>query len=180
MVLAGAEEGVSMTNDDVQARIDALKAKGDEAAEEATKEREPRINWNKGVQPGQMLAGIMERGDRVFKDGWDAPRYLLEVRDMETKELYTVWCGNYMLERAIVDQCPAPGSLIVVQFHGKEKSQSNPNRSFNNFTLESETSDVAYWQDVDQKFQMRQSRKSTSSIGSATTAPRFGPDEAPF
>ena len=44
-------------------QIAALQARGEIEAEEKSKPREKSINWNKTMQDGDMLAGIMERGE---------------------------------------------------------------------------------------------------------------------
>lgn len=168
--------GVDRDADDTAARLAALKAKGDSAAEEAAKPREETINWNKGVQEGDMIAGTLVRGAQVKVKGETKMRYLMEIRDFTTKDLYTVWCGAYLLEQAIIDVAPAKDTLVVVQYHGKQQSNKNPDRSFNVFTLEAEESDFAYWDDIRAK-----ARAEAASVTAAPAARQsFGPDEAPF
>lgn len=174
MVPAGAEERSIMT-DDVQARIDALKTKGEEAAEEAKKPREDTINWNQGLSEGDMIAGLLERGAMVPVGDRKELRYLMEIRDHETKDLYTVWCGSFMLEQAVIEKAPKVGSLVVVQYHGKQQSSKDASRSFNVFTVEVEEADFEYWHKIEREARASQQRKPA-----VTPAVQFGPDEAPF
>ena len=163
--------------DEVQARIDALKAKGDEAAEKATEEREPSKNWNKGVKEDDMLAGTLERGDKVWIESRGEPTYLMEIRDHETNELNTVWCSSYMLNEAVIEKAPAQGSLVVVQYHGKEQIKSG--RSMHVFTVEVERKDFDYWLDIDRAYNRKRAAHAAKKQ-SQPDAPKFGPDEAPF
>lgn len=171
MVPPGTEKGVNVT-DDTAARIAALKAKGEAEAEQAKKPREETINWNQNLQEGDMIAGVMERGAIVNMD--DGPRHLMEIRDHETGDLYTVWCSSFMLREAVIEKAPKVGSLVVVEFHGKQPSQKDPSRSFNLFTLEAEESDFEYWAELS-----RQAFSAKATVQAAPT-PSFGPDEAPF
>ncbi|MEN8233753.1 MAG: hypothetical protein ABFR89_02380 [Actinomycetota bacterium] len=162
--------------DEQQAKIDALKTKGEESAKEAVAEREQGKNWNKGLEEGSMLAGIMEYGDKIYKEGWESPRYIMAIRDHETAELYTVWCSAYMLNEAVIQKAPAKGSLVVVQYHGKEQLQNG--RSMHVFSVETESTDFEYWENLDRAFNKKQAQKAAAPA--AASRPKFGPDEAPF
>ena len=161
--------------DDVQARIDALKAKGEAEAEESAKPREETINWNQGLQEGDMIAGILERGAMVPVGANKELRHLMEIRDHETKDLYTVWCGSFMLAQQVIDKAPKVGSLVVVQYHGKQESNKTPGRMFNVFSIEAETSDFEYWNEMTKAAYAKQ--QATPTVVPAVS---FGPDEAPF
>ena len=151
-----------------------LAGRGDVKAEELAKPREKSINWNKGVEEGDMLAGILERGDKILITGRAEPSYLMEIRDYTTKDLYVVWCSNYQLKKAIIDDAPKVGAFIVVQYHGKQPLDGG--KSMNVFTVETEASDHPYWHGIDQAYFKKQAEKAAAPA----QVPSFGPDEAPF
>jgi hypothetical protein len=176
VVSAGAEERDRMT-DEVAARIAALKAMGEDSAEKAVEEREPSKNWNKGVKEGDMLAGMLVRGDKVWVESRNESTYLMEIRDHETKELYTVWCSAFMLNEAIIEKAPAEGSLVVVEFHGKQEIGNG--RTMGVFTVEVEKKDFEYWTNVDRVYNKKRFDQ-LAKKAAGPDAPSFGPDEAPF
>jgi len=158
-------------------QIAALQARGEIEAEEKSKPREKSINWNKTMQEGDMLAGIMERGGKVQTPTMEQPSYLMEIRDHETGDLYVVWCGNYQLKQAIIEKAPAEGGLVVVQYHGKQVLDNG--RTMKVFTVEPERSDHPYWHDIDQVFWKKQQEKGEKAAVQVQV-PTYGPDEAPF
>ena len=163
--------------DEVAARIAALKAMGEDSAEKAVEEREPSKNWNKGVKEGDMLAGTLVRGDKVWIESRNEPTYLMEIRDHETKELYTVWCSAYMLNEAVIEKAPAENSLVVVEYHGKQEIGNG--RTMNVFTVEVEAKDFPYWTEIDLAYNRKQAAR-LEKKANGSNAPSFGPDEAPF
>ncbi len=172
--------------DDVAAKIAALKAKGDESAEKALEEREESTNWNKVAEPGDMLAGVMERGaivPIVDDSGNPQPRHLMEIRDAETGELFTVWCSSYMLKQRIIDVAPAKDTIVVVQYHGKQVS-GKTGRTFKLHTLEADQTDHEYWNDLMRSYVAKQKAKAASNgdVQASTFNGSGQPDplEAPF
>jgi len=164
-----------MTDVDPDA-IAALKKKGEAEAEEKSKPREESKNWNKGRQEGDMLAGLLVRGDKVQIKGREdeGPTYLMEIRDHETGELFTVWCGNYQLKQAVIDKAPAKDKLVVVQYHGRQPLDGG--KTMNVYTVEPEEEDFEYWRGIDEAFWKKQQDKPAAPVART----QFGPDEAPF
>lgn len=162
-----------MTDVDPDA-IEKLKKKGEAEAEERAKPREESKNWNKGRREGDMLAGLLVRGDKVQIAGRDEPTYLMEIRDHETGELWTVWCGNYQLREAIIEKAPAKDKLVVVQYHGQQEITGG--KKMNVYTVEPEEEDFVYWRGIDEIFWKKQQQKPAAPV----VRTQFGPDEAPF
>ena len=171
--------------DDVAAKIAALKAKGDESAEKAMEEREESTNWNKVAEEGDMLAGVMERGAIVpipDDSGNPQPRHLMEIRDAETGKLFTVWCSSYVLKQRIIDVAPAEGTLVVVQYHGKQVNEKT-GRTFKLHSLEADQTDHAYWNGLMRSYMAKQEAKAASSGGARSLYNGSGSGvdlEAPF
>ena len=151
--------------------FEILRKQAKERAEEAS-ENAPA--WKFKNDP--VFEGTVVRGKVVFANGERTP--ILIADQHETDKRFTIWCGNMMLERSIVDLAPAPGALIVIEFMGSQPSSNDPSRSFNNYSMACNKGDHEYWAGLEAAYQ-RQSQAGAEAAQHGET-PKFGPDEAPF
>ena len=146
-----------------------------QSKDRAAEGRERSPSWNFKKDP--MFEGTVVRGKVVHANDQATP--ILIADQYETDDRYTIWCGNFMLERAISELSPAVGALIVVEFLGNEPTANDPSRSFNNYSIAASESDPEYWANQWQAYRSR------SEVGAEAAqhneVPKFeGPDEAPF
>jgi hypothetical protein len=146
-----------------------------QSKERAAEASEKTKSWK--FTPGEAFEGTVVRGKVVHANDKRTP--ILICDEFETGDRYTIWCGNFMLERGISDLAPAVGSLVVIEFLGPQPTTSDPSRTFNNYSMAVSESDQEYWAGLEAAYHRR------SSIGAEAAQhnekPVFeGPEEAPF
>lgn len=157
--------------------FDILRKQAEERAKEAT---EKTKTWKFAIGEDNGFEGTVVRGKVVHANDKRTP--LLVADQVDTGDRYTIWCGNFMLERAIADLSPAEGSLIVIQFLGSEPSSNDPSRTFNNYSMACDKSDPDYWAGLERQYRTRQGEGAEfARAGEFPPKAEFeGPDEAPF
>ena len=146
-----------------------------QSEERAAEGRERSPAWNFKKEP--VFEGTVVRGKVVHANDKATP--ILVADQYPGDKRYTIWCGNFMLERAIADLSPAVGALIVVEFLGLEPTANDPSRSFNNYSIACSKSDPEYWGELWQAYRSK-SDAGAEAAQHGETPTTFGPDEAPF
>ena len=157
-----------MSKSDFEILREQSKARAAEATEKQT-------SWNFKKDP--VFEGTVVRGKVVHANDTATP--ILVADQYETDDRYTIWCGNFMLERAISELSPAEGALIVVEFLGLQPTANDPSRSFNNYSIACSKSDPEYWAELWRVYRARS--EAGAEAARAGEMPKFeGPDAAPF
>ena len=154
--------------DDLAKLREESKARADEGSE-----RSP--SWSFKTDP--VFEGTMVRGKVVRAN--DKVTAIIIADQFGTDKRYTIWCGNFMLERMIDEIAPAPGALIVIEFLGAEPSTANPTRTFHNYSMAADKSDQEYWSEAYKAYNARDRAGAEAAKGGETPT-TVGPDEAPF
>ena len=144
-------------------------------AESAGKERNV---WDYKKQ--SVLQGKVIKGDRFPTNTNKGYSIIIEVAEEGTDEVFTVWCSSKLLEDWIMTEAPAVGSLVYLEFHGKQPVQSDSSRSYNLFSARAQTADHEYWHKIHQAYHATAKAKQEAAGSPAVVKTEFGPDEAPF
>ena len=152
------------------------------AAEEAKSQKEnagkDRNVWDYKKQ--KVLQGKIVKGDRFPTNTQKGYSIIIEVAEIGTDEVYTVWCSSKKLEDWIMAEAPAVGSLVYIEFLGKHPVQSNPSHHYNSFSVQAQTSDFDYWHKIHQSYHGTLKAKQDEAGGIQPVKTEFGPEEAPF
>ena len=150
---------------------DAAKVEGENAGKE-------RNVWDYKKQP--VLQGKIVKGDRFPTRTDKGYSIIIEVAEIDTGEVYTVWCSSKLLEDWIIAEAPAVGSLVYLEFHGQQDVQSDSSRKYNLFSARAQIADHDYWHKIHAAyFAAAKSRQEASDTPNVTKTD-FGPEEAPF
>lgn len=159
----------------------AAKARRDE--ENAGKEHNT-WQWSK---IGQVLQGRVVRGDRVSTNTQKGWSFLLEIAPEGEDEIVTLWCSSTILEGWIIDEAPAEGSWVYVEYLGKQDNKAGTYQ-YNVYSKQASASDFPYWHNINQRFHAREAQRAEVQDDGGDDArkpaevvkTKFGPDEAPF
>ena len=148
------------------------------AATEGENAGKERNVWDYKKQP--VLQGKVIKGDRFPTRTDKGYSIIIEVAEIGTDEVFTVWCSSKLLEDWIMSEAPAIGSLVYLEFHGKQEVQSDTSRKYNLFSARAQTADHEYWHKIHQSYFATLKAKQEAAGSPTVVKTDFGPDEAPF
>ena len=127
-----------------------------------------------------VLQGKVIKGDRFPTRTDKGYSIIIEVAEIGTDQVYTVWCSSKLLEDWIMSEAPAVGSLVYIEFLGKQPVQSDSSRKYNLFSVRAQVSDHPYWHKIHQAYHEKAKAKQEEAGSPAVVKTEFGPDQAPF
>ncbi len=143
--------------------------------ENAGKERN---DWKYKKQP--VLQGRIVQGARFPTNTQKGYAITIEVAELGTDEVYNVWCSGKILEDWIMAEAPAVGTLVYIEFLGKEPVQANPSHHYNNFSVRAQESDFDYWHKIHNGYHALVKAKQEAAGGIQPVKTNTGPEQAPF
>jgi len=173
-----------MTDPDVQAKLDELKAKADtmEIGAEA-----PDYPTGKAQKPGDQIGGTLISGEWVSTQYGDTPVLVIENM-FAGNERQEVWMSSTMLKGFVNDQAPAPNGTVLIIFDG-ERPTKKGDRFYKAYRCQTEDHDFEHWNNsfeamLNKKRQAAENNPHEQYGSPSYQAPvartNFGPDEAPF
>lgn len=173
-----------MTDPDVQAKLDELKAKAE--AMDPVGDRPEYTTW-KAANPGDQIGGTLVSGEWVSTQYGETP--VLVIENMYAgNERQEVWMSSTMLRSFINDEAPALGGTVLIIFDG-ERPTAKGDRFYKAYRCQTDENDFAHWNKSFQAMLNKKQQASTlnphEQYGAPTHTPpvvrtQFGPDEAPF
>lgn len=149
------------------------------AADAGGDEQHPTFDWKaQTLLQGELIdVRVVNK-----KDGTVAK--LAIVKEYGTGKTWTVWLTAFVLKDIFTEQAPAKGSLIHVEYKGKQPTKDG-NREYGMYVLvlpDLESSDFEWWGQL-AKLHAQKEQGAGSYAGSTAGAvpiEQFGPDESPF
>lgn len=134
----------------------------------------------KDSEGGIVLAGTLVKG-------WYQPGYegngvsaVVQVKDRETGDLFNVNCGTKLLSEYIINEAPAEGALIVIQYDGLITAEKS-GRQFKKYIMRVDGKpDFEYWHRLFKAHMQKQQMGAVEAGFEESPGTSFGPDSAPF
>jgi len=172
-----------MTDD----RISQLRQRGQKRATDKSGSGDRPDQW-KPDNAGEFLAGTITDARYVHSKYTNGPQPVLEIKD-ETGKDWTVFASSGMLADEVLGKAPGPGTVIVIEYHGTERTKSGYDMKL--FTVECDPAvpDHNHWKNelaaYDHRNEMflRRQQQQPASASRQVSQPPAGfaaPDEAPF
>jgi len=144
---------------------------------------EGEATWwpKKDAAGGILLAGTLVKG--WYQPGFEGNGVsaVIQVKDRETGDLFNVNCGTKLLSEYIINEAPAEGALLVVQYDGLVTAEKS-GRQFKKYIMRVDGKpDFDYWHKLFQAYHKKQQMGAVEAgFEQSSDGGSFGPSDAPF